>query len=73
MKASSDWVSLTKLRQLLRDISKADIDAALRQMSRNRQVNLVPDSNQKTLTNEDRESAVQIGGEYKHLMSMDDA
>src|SRR5262249_1931304 len=73
VKGSTGWVSLTKLRQLLGDTSKADIDAALRQMSRNRQVNLVPDSNQKTLTNEDRDSAVQIGGEYKHLISMDDA
>jgi hypothetical protein len=73
VKGPTDWVSLTKLRQLLGDISKTDVDAALQQMNRNRQVNLVPDSNQKTLTNEDRESAVQIGSEYKHLISMDNA
>jgi hypothetical protein len=73
VKGPTDWVSLTKLRQLLGDISKTDVDAALQQMTRNRQVNLVPDSNQKTLTSEDRESAVQIGGEYKHLISMDNA
>lgn len=35
-------------------------------------VSLVPDSNQKTLTNEERESAIRIGGEYKHLLSLDD-
>ena len=73
VKGPTDWVSLTRLRQLLGDISKTDIDAVLQQMNRNRQVNLVPDSNQKTLTSEDRESAVQIGSEHKHLISMDNA
>jgi hypothetical protein len=72
VKAPTDWVSLTKLRQRLSDVSKSEIDAALKQMSRDRQIHLVPDSNQKMLTNEDRESALHIGGEYKHLISIGD-
>ena len=70
VKDPTDWVSLTKLRQRLGDFSKSEIDAALKQMSRSHQIHLVPDSNQKTLTNEDREAAVHIGGEYKHLISI---
>jgi hypothetical protein len=71
-KERGEWVSLTKLRPLLGGASKAEVDTALQRMNRNPRVNLVPDSNQKTLTNEDRESAVRIGGEFKHLISMDD-
>ena len=71
-KERGEWVSLTKLRPLLGGAQKAEVDTALQRMNRNPRVNLVPDSNQKTLTNEDRESAVRIGGEFKHLISMDD-
>jgi hypothetical protein len=66
------WVSLTKLRPLLGSGSRVEIDAALQRMNRKSILHLVPDSNQKTLTNEDREAAVRIGGEFKHLISMDD-
>jgi hypothetical protein len=65
------WVSLTKLRPLLGAGSRVEIDAALQRMNREATAHLVPDSNQKTLTNEDREAAVRIGGELKHLISMD--
>ena len=71
-KEGGGWVSLTRLRPLLGDASRAEVDTALQRMNRDPRVNLVPDSNQKTLTSEDRESAVRIGGEYKHLISMDD-
>jgi len=33
-------------------------------------VNLIPQSNQQALTAEDREAALRIGGEHKHLMSI---
>lgn len=66
------WVSLTKLRPLLGSGSRVEIDAALQRMNRKSILHLVPDSNQKTLTNEDREAAVRIGGEFRHLISMDD-
>jgi len=71
-KERGDWVSLTKLRPLLGNVSKAEVDTTLQRMNRNPYVSLVPDSNQKTLTNEDRVSAVRIGGEYKNLISMDE-
>jgi hypothetical protein len=34
-------------------------------------VNLVPQSNQQALTIADRESALRIGGEHKHLISIE--
>jgi hypothetical protein len=68
-KERGEWVSLTKLRPLLGNTSRAEVDTALQRMNRDPRVNLVPDSNQKTLTDQDRESAIRVGGEYKHLTS----
>jgi hypothetical protein len=34
-------------------------------------VNLAPQDNQQALTAADRASALRLGGEYKHLMSVD--
>jgi hypothetical protein len=36
-----------------------------------RRVNLIPQSNQQALTAADRESALRIGGEHKHLISIE--
>jgi hypothetical protein len=68
---NGEWVRLSRLRPLLGDLSRAEVDTALQRMNRDPHVNLVPDSNQKTLTNEERESAVRIGGENKHLLSLE--
>ncbi|GGT23551.1 hypothetical protein ACFFV7_28885 [Nonomuraea spiralis] len=62
------WVSLTPLRRLLPGVPKAEVDEALVLMERLPDVNLVPESNQKTLTPEDREAAVIIGEQDKHLL-----
>ena len=60
-------MSLTRLRPLLADVPRVEVDAALRRMNRMPDVNLVPESNQKTLTPRDREAAVTIGDQDKHL------
>lgn len=65
-----DLVSLTRLRPLLGDAPKDEVDVALRQLSRSRQANLVPQENQKTLSVVDREAAVRIGNEDCHLISV---
>ncbi|MEW9554344.1 hypothetical protein [Nonomuraea sp. NPDC050783] len=62
------WVSLAKLRPLLGGVPRAEVDAALVRMERLPDVDLVPESNQKTLTPEDREAAVVIGNQAKHLL-----
>ncbi|GAA3563487.1 hypothetical protein GCM10022419_050270 [Nonomuraea rosea] len=62
------WVSLAGLRPLLGDVPRARVDEALILMERLPDVNLVPESNQKTLTPGDREAAVIIGEQAKHLL-----
>lgn len=62
------WVSLTRLRPLLGDVPKAEVDAALVRMERLPDVDIVPESNQKTLTAQDREAAVIVGNQAKHLL-----
>ncbi|GAA2211956.1 hypothetical protein GCM10009850_074170 [Nonomuraea monospora] len=62
------WVGLAGLRALLADVPRAQVDETLTRMERLPDVNLVPESNQKTLTPADREAAVLIGGQRKHLL-----
>ncbi|MBF8185188.1 hypothetical protein ITP53_05420 [Nonomuraea sp. K274] len=62
------WVTLTELRRVLGEAPKDRVDEALVRMERLPDVNLVPESNQKTLTPEDREAAVIIGAQAKHLL-----
>lgn len=65
-----DWVSLTDLRKWLDGVPADRVDAALRQLSRQRQANLAPQANQKLLTSADRQAAVRIGVEDCHQVSM---
>jgi hypothetical protein len=63
-----DWVSLTRVRERLADVARADVDATLESMIELPDVNIVPASNQKALTGADRAAAVRIGNEDKHLI-----
>jgi hypothetical protein len=65
------WVSLTRLRGALGRIPHDEMDEALRQLSLRPQVFLIPEANQKILTPEDRAAAVDLGGEAKHLLSIE--
>ncbi|GAA3095556.1 MULTISPECIES: hypothetical protein [Nonomuraea] len=62
------WVSLTDVRDRLPDVPRSDVDATLVRMERLPDVNLVPESNQKTLGPRDRDAAVVIGDQAKHLL-----
>lgn len=64
------WVSLSRLRQLFGDVSKAELDKALGNLLNATDVNLEPEPNQKTLKPEDRRAAVRIGGEDRHLLAI---
>jgi hypothetical protein len=66
-----EFVRLRELRERLADIPRPGLDAALAAMFTVRRVNLIPQSNQQALTPADRESALRIGGEHKHLISID--
>ncbi len=69
----SAWVSLTDLRAELAGDSVEDVNHALMKMAVARTIVLVPEDNQKTLTAEDHAAAVHIGGEDKHLISIEAA
>jgi hypothetical protein len=62
------WVGLTDIRLWISDLPRDVQDAALRNLERCPDVNLVPESNQKTLTQSDRDAAVWIGEQAKHLL-----
>jgi hypothetical protein len=64
------WVSLARLRPLFADVDRGSFDEALRRLNREADVNIVPESNQKTLTTEQIEAAVDIGGRAKHLLAI---
>jgi hypothetical protein len=61
-------VALARLRPFFEDIPRADMDAALRRLSQAPNVDLEPEENQKSLTEDDRTAAIQLGGQNKHLL-----
>lgn len=69
--ASGEFVKLRELRLRLADIPRAHVDSVLARMFTGQRINLIPQSNQQALSAADRESALRIGGEYKHLISIE--
>ncbi|HEX5203984.1 hypothetical protein ACFQS1_20575 [Paractinoplanes rhizophilus] len=65
-----DWIMLADLRQALPDVGRGDLDVALVELNRSRDVSLVPESNQKVLTEGQRAAAVSIGNQLKHLIAI---
>ncbi|CCQ17303.1 putative uncharacterized protein [Rhodococcus sp. AW25M09] len=64
-------VRLSRLRNELRDISRSDLDDALARLRRADDVSLIPEENQKTLTDEERAAAVVVGNQQNHLLSIE--
>ncbi len=69
--ASGEFVKLSELRLRLADIPRTDLDSALAVMFTTQRINLIPQENQQALSAADRDSALRIGGEYKHLISIE--
>ena len=65
-----DYVMLSDVRSALGDLSRAEVDAALVELNRERNVHLVPESNQKVLRTEERAAAVSIGNQDRHLIAI---
>lgn len=67
------WLRITDVREKLRDLmpraTEAEIDAAFRRVSHAPNVDMMPESNQKTLRPEDRRNAVRYGGQDAHLIA----
>jgi hypothetical protein len=64
------WVSIADIRRKLGDVDRDALDAALRRLEQAPDVNIVPESNQKALTDEDRRAAVTIGEQPKHFLAI---
>lgn len=66
--APRDWVGLVDLRPMLGDAPTKDVDKVLKELSKAKQVQLVPESNRRALTAADHAAAIRIGGEDNHLL-----
>ncbi|MBB4917556.1 hypothetical protein [Streptosporangium saharense] len=66
-----DWINLVRLRPLLGDATREEVDIALKGMIHIPEVSIVPESNRKTLTPEARAAAVIIGEQEKHLIAIE--
>lgn len=64
-------VRLVWLRAELADIPRRDLDAALVEFTNQRGVSLLPQEDQKMLTDEDRAAAVRIGVKDNHLIAIE--
>lgn len=67
-----DWCSLTDLRKHLAEYPRQLVSETLARMERTPNVNIVPEANQKVLTDEDWDAAVWVGGQRKHLFCITD-
>ncbi|MCD0444120.1 hypothetical protein LO763_10840 [Glycomyces sp. A-F 0318] len=65
-----DWVPLLVLRERLDGEDRAEVDKALTELHATREAELIPESNQMSLTDADREAAIWLGGEYRHLIGI---
>lgn len=65
-------IGLAELRAQLVDVGRADLDQGLRTLQRIPGVSVIPEPNQKTLTEADRAAAVSIGGQQCHLLAIAD-
>lgn len=66
-----EFVKLRELREHLADIPGPALDGTLASMFTARRVNLIPQSDQQALTTADRQAALRLGGEHKHLISIE--
>jgi hypothetical protein len=65
-----DWVGLADLRDQLRGLTRAEVDAALMALLDQDGVRIIPVANTKALNARDRAAAIDIGGEASHALSI---
>lgn len=64
------WYQLVGLREDLWRFRRDAVDQALIQLAVAGRLNLIPESNQKTLTDAQRRAAVRHGNQDKHLVCL---
>jgi hypothetical protein len=63
-----EWIRLARIRPQTEGIDRRAVDDVLLKMIKVGGTNLAPDSNRKVLTDEDRDAAIRVGTEDKHLL-----
>lgn len=66
-----DWVSLTRLRAVLSDVGRGELDETLHAMRTSRMIILTLEEDRSRLTREDRAAALTVGSDSMHYLSMD--
>lgn len=69
--APGQFVALRELRLRLPARPRPEVDAALAALFAAQRINLIPQSDQRALTDADRAAALRVGGEHKHLISIE--
>lgn len=64
------WLKHTDIRRKLGDVPSEALDVAFLMLSQAEDVEMMPESNQKTLSDEDRRDAVWVGGQDTHLIAI---
>ncbi|MGV9803192.1 hypothetical protein ACWDTP_34570 [Mycobacterium sp. NPDC003449] len=65
------WVSLVRLRDAVPDLARDTVDTMLIALYQRPGVSLIPEENQKVLTDADRTAAIRIGDQNKHLIAIE--
>lgn len=65
-----DWVNIADIRETISSVARDDLDAALRELEQQRDVNIVPQANEKALSDRTRDAAVIIGRQHKHFIAI---
>lgn len=65
------WLTLRRLRELLTGPDREAVDRTLAELHAAREIRLIPEANQKILTDADRSAALWLGGEYRHLIAIE--
>jgi hypothetical protein len=66
-----DWVGLAPLRTRLGGFDRTDVDEALRRLAMEPRVHIIPVANLKSLTQQDRDAALRLGGEDNHAIAIE--
>ncbi|MDI6105705.1 hypothetical protein QLQ12_44710 [Actinoplanes sp. NEAU-A12] len=64
------WVSLRRLRPFFADVSREDLDDALRRLVNEEGVDVTPEPSRRLLTEADIEAALRVGGQDNHLLAI---
>jgi len=67
---SGTWVDLAEIRPLFTDVSKAELDTALKQLLKAPDVRLEPEPNRHRIGPEQEKASVRIGGEDRHKLAI---